>query len=197
MKYQVTLTFTTDLLGTVPLNKEIYVDYIAAKQGAPANATEEAESIALEEKGKTGFHRLPDGAPFLYDYIIKGYLKDACGMLSRLDDSLSKQVRAYKKIIDGLIFVEPRQIPFTVAGAIGELQRPLRAQTAQGERIALAFSETIPAGSSIAFDLIVLADKAAPDALIKELFDYGYYRGLGQWRNAGNGKFTYQMSKRS
>lgn len=195
MNYTVTLTFVTDLLGTVPLNKEIYVDYIAAKQGAPANAVEEAATIDLEEKGKTGFHRMPDGTPFLYDYIIKGFLKDACGMLSRLDDSLSKQVRAYKKIIDGLIFVEPRMIPFAVVGPIGELQRPLRAQTAQGERIALAFSETIPAGSSITFDLLVLADKAAPEALINELFDYGKYRGLGQWRNAGNGKFSYQMAK--
>lgn len=194
MRYDITLTFNTDILGTVPLNKKIYEDYIATKDGAPANAADEAETITLEDKGKTGFHRLPDGTPALYDYVIKGYLKDACSMLSRMDDSLSKKVRAFKKVIDGLVFVEPRLLPFTLDGSIGELQRPLRAQTAQGERVALAFSETIPAGSSIRFELLVLDDKTVSPELLHELFDYGKYRGLGQWRNGGWGKFSFKMA---
>lgn len=193
MQYLVTLKFTTDILGTVPLNKEIYVDYIASKVDAPPVAVTEADTIILEEKGKTGFHRREDGTPFLYDYIIKGFFKDACGMLGRVEDSLSKKVRAYKKVIDGLVFVTERRIPFVLAGDIGELQRPLRAQTAQGERIALAFSETIPAGSEITFGLDVLDDKSAPEELLREWLDYGKYRGLGQWRNASYGRFTYEL----
>lgn len=193
MRYQVTLKFTTDILGTVPMNKEIYVDYIASKDGAPPSAAEEADTIALEDKGKTGFHRGTDGIPFLYDYVIKGFLKDACGMLWRVEDSLSKKVKAYKRIIDGLIFVDERHIPFVMAGEIGELQRPLRAQTAQGERIALAFSETIPCGSGITFGLDVLDDKSVPEELLREWFDYGRYRGLGQWRNGSYGRFTYEL----
>ena len=193
MRYLITLKFTTDILGTVPMNKEIYVDYIASKDGAPSMAVEEADTIALEEKGKTGFHRGSDGTPFLYDYVIKGFLKDACGMLWRVEDSLSKKVKAYKRIVDGLIFVTERQIPFKMVGEVGELQRPLRAQTAQGERVALAFSETIPAGSSISFGLDVLDDKSVPEELMREWFDYGRYRGLGQWRNASYGRFTYEL----
>lgn len=195
MQYQVTLKFKTDILGTVPLNTQIYVDYIASKDGAPPSAVEEADTIALEDKGKTGFHRGTDGTPFLYSYVVKGFLKDACGMLWRVDDSLSKKMKAYKKIIDGLIFVEPRQIPFVMAGPVGELQRPLRAQTAQGERVALAFSETIPAGSTITFTLIVLDDKSVPEEWLKEVLDYGTYRGLGQWRNSGQGVFSYTLER--
>lgn len=194
-RYHLDLTFDTDILGTVPLNKQIYIDYIATKDGAPANAAEEADTIALEDKGKTGFHRLPSGEPFLYDYVIKGFLKDACGMLSRMDESLSKKVKAYKKVIDGLVFVTPRMIPITVAGEIGELQRPLRAQTPQGERVALAFSETIPSGSSLSFDMLVLDDKAFSEDLLKELMWYGSLRGLGQWRNASWGRFQAVVAK--
>lgn len=193
MNYSVELRFLSDILGTVPLNKAIYEDYIATKPGAPPHAAEESESIAFEDKGKTGFHRLPDGTPFLYSYVQKGYLKDACGMMARVSDSYSSKLRAYKKVIDGLVFVEPRMIPFVLSGPIGELQRPLRAQTAQGERVALAFSETIPAGSTLAFTLIVLDDKAVSAALLRELLDYGKYRGQGQWRNASWGTFSYSM----
>jgi hypothetical protein len=195
MRYQVTINFTTDILGTVPMNKDIYVDYIASKDGAPSAAVAEADTVPLDDKGKTGFHRDDDGIPFLYDYVIKGFLKDACGMLWRVEDSLSKKVKAYKRIIDGLVFVDPRIIRFTVAGSIGELQRPLRAQTAQGERVALAFSETIPAGSTVTFALDVLDDKSVPEELIGEWLDYGKYRGLGQWRNASYGRFTYTLAK--
>ena len=52
--------------------------------------------------------------------------------------------------IDGLIFIAPRQIPIKFDGEMGICQRPLRAQTAQGERVALASSESIPASSMAA-----------------------------------------------
>ena len=32
----------------------------------------------------TVFPRTEDGRPFLYDYQIKGFFKDACGCLSRV-----------------------------------------------------------------------------------------------------------------
>lgn len=194
MQYKVTLTFTEDVLGTVPQNKEIYEDYIASKSPNGTEALAELETVAVDDKGKTGFHRLPDGRPMLYDYVIKGFFKDACGSLWRVQDSLSKKVKAYKKIIDGLVFVGERQIPFTVNGEMGELQRPLRAQTAQGERVALAFSETVPAGSVLTFTLDILDDKTVPEELIREWLDYGKYRGIGQWRNASYGRFTYELT---
>ena len=95
---------------------------------------------------------------------------------------------AYKKVIDGCIFVEPRQIFIDLRGGkIGNCQRPLRAQTAQGERVALANSESIPAGSRITFIVVVMSD--AYEKAVREWLAYGRYTGLGQWRNGGHGRF--------
>ena len=76
-------------------------------------------------------------------------------------------------------------------GEMGTCQRPLRASTAQGERIALANSETIPAGSSIEFKVICLSDSYKKAVI--EWLDYGSFKGLGQWRNSGKGRFTYEI----
>lgn len=191
--YRIKLTFTEPILGTAPMDKEIYTNYIADKTTVD-NGMEEVETIN-EDKGKTGFHRNADGQPALYDYVIKGFFKDACGMLRRVTKSGSAKLTAYKKIIDGLVFVEPRLIPFQMAGEMTVLERPLRAQTAQGERVALAYSESIPAGSSIEFDLLILDDKSVTQELLEEWFDYGRLRGLGQWRNASYGRFTYTIAE--
>ena len=113
-------------------------------------------------------------------------------MLTRVKSTKSSALKAYKKIIDGLIFVEPRCIPIRVNGEIGECQRPLRAQTAQGERVSLAMSEEIPAGSSIEFEITLFDEKAHKDAVL-EWLDYGRLRGIGQWRNSGKGRFSYEV----
>ena len=99
-------------------------------------------------------------------------------------------MKAFKKIIDGLIFVKPRMIPFVFEGPVGNCQRPLRGQTAQGERIALANSETVPAGSTVDFTILML--DPAHEAVVKEWLDYGQYRGLGQWRNSSKGIFSWE-----
>lgn len=193
--YNITITFTEPLLGTAPLDKEIYSTYIADRRVAEGNGEfphDEVESIQ-EDKGKTGFHRDPNGSPILYDYVLKGFFKDTCGMLARVDGTKSKGIKAYKKIIDGLIFIFPRQIPILVNGEIGTLERPLRAQTAQGERVALAWSEMIPTGSTINFEIDALDDKVVSPELLREWLNYGRLRGLGQWRNASYGRFTWDL----
>lgn len=193
--YEVTLTFTEPLLGTVTLDPEIYAAWIAKNVPDAKSLKEELETLGTEEvleKGTTGFHRV-DGMPILYDYVIKGFLKDACSMLRRVPDTLSHGIRAYRKIIDGLVFVTPRRIPINLnGGEITFLERPLRAQTAQGERIALARSETVALGASITFTLSVLG--AVKEPQLREWFDYGALRGLGQWRNASYGRFKYKMT---
>ena len=183
MQYKLKLTFTEDLLGTAPLDPHIYSNYIL-----DANGDDELDTIR-EDKGKTGFHRLEDGTPILYDYVLRGFMKDACGMLNRVANSESKKLKAYKRVIDGLVFVFPRRIPIDVIGEITVLERSLRAQTAQGERVALAHSEKIAAGSQITFTLDVLDDKTVTRELIEEWFGYGKFRGLGQWRNGSYGRF--------
>lgn len=194
-KYKVVLTFTEPILGTVPKDKEVYASFIAGKAALTDEAlAEELASVdAIEEKGWTGFHMV-DGQPILYEYVIKGFLKDACGMLRRATGTRSSKVRAYKKIIDGLVFVSPRQIPLDLHGEqTSILERPLRAQTAQGERVALARSDTCPPGTTIEFELTILGEVSK--VLLTEWLDYGALRGLGQWRNGGYGSFTYELER--
>lgn len=193
-QYKVRITFTEPLLGTVPMNQELYADYIATKlPDGNGDASDELATVAeMTEKGTTGFHRL-DGAPIIYDYVIKGFFKDAASMLRRVPDTKSSKMTAYKKIIDGLVFVRPRQIPITAFGAVSILERPLRAQTAQGERVALARSEMLPDGSEIEFVIDLLDAKLEP--AVREWLDYGSRRGLGQWRNGGYGTFLYTMDE--
>lgn len=194
-KYHVKLTFTQPVLGTIPKNKEVYAEYIAGKAALTDDElAEELNTVEnVERQGWTGFHEL-DGNPILYDYAIKGFFKEACGMLRRATGTHSSKVQAFKKIVDGLVFVTPRQIPLCLnGGRIEALERPLRAQTAQGERVALARSDTCPVGTTMEFGITILG--AVPEALLREWLDYGALHGLGQWRSGGYGSFAYEMEK--
>ena len=164
---KVKITFFEDILGTCSGNPEIQI-----------------------EKSMTVFPR-ENGQPFLWDYQVKGFLKYACSMLRRVPGTLSSKLTAHKKVIDGLVFPGPRKIMLDLnGGAMGECQRPLRGQTAQGERIALAHSETCPEGTSIVVEFTMLNDKL--DDHLREWLDYGFLRGLGQWRNSGKGRFIWE-----
>ena len=202
----VRLKFIEGILGTASNNKEIYSEFIGSKAPDAATAEEEIAVIGVDEtieKGTTVFPRMEDGTPFLYDYQIKGFFKDTCGMLSKLtmkDPATGKKgkavnesskITAYKKVIDGLIFVMPRKIQFENYGEIAICQRPLRGMTAQGERIALASSEEISRGAEIRFRIICMS--AEHVAAVKEWLNYGYLRGIGQWRNSGKGRFCYEI----
>ena len=196
---KVKLTFTEKCLGTASNNKNLHGDYIASKAPNAKSKEEEIAAIGVEEyaeKQMTVFPRDNAGNPFFWDYQIKGFFKDTCSALQKCKgEEFSKascSMKAFKKIIDGVIFIEERKIPINLnGGEIGVLERPLRAQTPQGERVSIATSETIPAGSEIIFTITCLSDQYA-DA-VKEWLDYGKYRGLGQWRNASFGRFTYEV----
>ncbi len=193
---KVRLTFTEPILGTSPANEEIYREFIGSKAPDAATVDDEVEAIGVDavvEKGMTVFPRMTDGTPFLYDYQIKGFFKDTCGGLRKVPKMESGKIKAYKKEIDKLIFPEPRRIPINFTGEILECQRPIRAQTAQGERVSLAISEEIPAGATVEFTIVCLS----PDHVkaVREWLDYGKFSGIGQWRNSGKGRFSWEEIK--
>lgn len=194
---KVRITFTEPILGTQPADPELHTRFIASK--APDHETMAEEVAAMgaaevEERSKTIFPKMEDGTPFLWDYQIKGFFKDSCGMLRRVSSSKSKKLTAYKKEIDGLIFVEPRRIPLWMPSDLDltatDCQRPLRAQTPQGERVALAHSEEAPAGTYIEMTITCLKDELMP--LVVEWLNYGKLRGIGQWRNSGRGRLVWE-----
>lgn len=189
---KVRLEFLEEVLGTASADPEIHETYIASNAPDTPTRKEEIEALGAEEVFEKSMTIFPkeNGIPFLWDYQIKGFFKDSCGMMRKVTGSVSSKMKAYKKEIDGLIFIKERKIPFQFDGEMGICQRPLRAQTAQGERIALSSSETIPAGAAIEFEIECLVDSDM-NAVI-EWLDYGKLRGIGQWRNSGKGKFVWK-----
>lgn len=190
---KIRIIFTEEVLGTASANKEIHEKYIASKAPDAKSIEEEMAAVGVDEvveKAMTIFPRTADGTPIFWDYQIKGFFKDTCGMLKKVAGTASSKIKTYKKEIDGLIFIKEREIPIHFDGAVGHCQRPLRGQTAQGERIALANSETVPAGSWVEFTIMCMVD--ADMKMVTEWLDYGRFRGIGQWRNSGKGRFTWE-----
>jgi len=186
-------TFTEGLLATKPNDEAVHETYIAAKREEGAAADElDAEKRTLAEierleKGTTVFHRDADGRPIVWDYQVKGFLKDAIKALRRDPKSACAALKNYKGVIDGSVFIKPRQIVLNLpdGAEIGTCQRPLRAQTMQGERVALASSEEAPAGTVIEFEVLTLAPGI--EKALEECWAYAELRFMGAWRNSGKG----------
>lgn len=187
---KVQLEFTEPVLGTASGNRDIHSNFIASK--APDAKTMEEEIAALgveevEKKEMTVFPRLEDGTPFVYDYQIKGFFKNACKAMNNADGH--KKLTAYKSKIDNLVFIKERRIPIVFEGDIETLQRPLRTETAQGPRVALASSEMIHAGATICFTIVLLNEELYNNVV--SWLDYGSLNGIGQWHNGGYGRFVW------
>lgn len=195
---KVKVTFDEEVLGTASGNPKLHEEYIASNAPDALTMKEEVEAIGTEEvfeKSMTVFPRNKEGEPIAWDYQWKGFLKDAFKALKKIPKSECGKVKAYKQEIDGLIFVFPRMIPIQMnGGEMGICQRPLRASTAQGERVALASSDTVPAGSTMEFDIQLLLD--THEKAVIEALNYGKLRGFGQWRNSGKGRFHYEILDR-
>jgi hypothetical protein len=185
-------TLIEELLGTCAANTEIHRTYIATLAPDAPSREEEVAAIGVDtevERSMTVFPRL-NGNPFIWDYQIKGFLKEAARAMNRVKDSEANKTKAFVKILTDCVFVYPRKILLNYDGAqegvVGSCQRPLRAQTAQGERITLANSETVPAGATFDFEIKLYDEKFEP--LVMELLPYAADKGFLQWRNSGKGR---------
>lgn len=195
---KVKLTFLESILGTQTGDKDVYRSFIGSKAPDARTIEDEVEAVGQDEvidKAKTWFPRTEDGRPFIYDYWLRGFFKSACSALRSIKDTKSSKVKAYKKKVDLNIFIKDRKniIEDYNLEDITECQRPLRCSTMQGERVSIAISEEIPAGATVTFIIQCLDDGDIP--LVKEWLDFGQFNGLGQWRNSGHGKFTWEEVK--
>lgn len=173
----------TEMLGTVPKDPEIYASYIETKKPEGITENESATVEKIEEKGWTGFHSDAQGL-FIYDYMIKGFLKHAGNTLK---DQL--KIKALRSKLDDYLFIFPRRIYLGKQKADGVIERPLRAMTMQGPRVTLARSDYMAAGLELDFEIRLLAHKEITEDTIMTLLKYGELQGLGQFRNGGYGRF--------
>lgn len=206
MHYKLKLTFTSPLLGSSPSSPTVYTDYIAAKAEGAMNgdAAEEVNTLrkrtAREEEDetvkRTVFHRDELGRPCIYNYVLKGFFKAACSASKNRDDikPVSGSLRNHKTHINNLVVVKPRLLTIRLVKPTAVLERPLRAETAQGPRVALAASEVVEAGASIECQVIILSDKMISEEMLREWLSFGEFQGLGQWRSGDWGQFTYELT---
>jgi hypothetical protein len=197
---KVRITLTEDMLGTASNNPEIHREFIASKSKDAEKVEEELQALGAEkliDKSMTVFPK-DNGKPFLWDYQLKGFIKEAVGILIDLSGDEIKVGKTklskftHKRIVDNFIFVGPRKL--TINGEMGEVcTRPLRADTMKGERVSLASSETVTAGATIEAEIKCLSP--ALEDLVRQCLDYGANKGIGQWRNSGKGRFTWEEVK--
>lgn len=252
--YNACFTFTEPVLGTTPMNQQIYKDYIESKRKEDAGDDESGTVENREERGWTGFHREPDehhldehpatgarpiaklGRLFVYDYTIRGFLKESGNALRQCG---AHDVKAWKTKIDQFVFAHPRRIFFidtnphkhglVAAGGCGHeptpavvlaqagigaeaarrpqeacwyvhaahevFERPLRADTPQGPRVALARSDLLRAGVRLPFVLKNIWPRVFTEDLLNLIFQRGELLGYGQFRTGSYGRFTYTLSR--
>ncbi len=218
-KRSIHIVFTEPVLGSTNNNPEVFSEYQASKAPTPEKKEEEIKVVTGEmtdaeveetvEKQTTIFPKEKDGSLFCWDYQFRGFFKEAMGVGTEIGDKAMGKLSKWtlKKCVDSMLFVVERRIPFMNAEGrkimkedIKLLERPLRAQTMRGERICLARSEVVPAGSTVDFTVQWLECQNVKSTYnIKEeaitwALEYAALKGFGQWRGGGFGRFTYTMT---
>lgn len=187
-RYRVAIRFTEDVLGSVS-TLPVYQAYQADKAQANGKyVSDEFATVVDQNRGRTAFHR-EGGMPIIYDYVIKGFLKEACRASKAMPGSASAKLTAYKSKIDTLVHVTPRRIQLRLSKPTTDNQRPLRADTPQGPRVTVVSSEAAQAGTRMEFEIVCLAPAVIGETLIREWLEFGQWSGIGQWRSGGHGRF--------
>lgn len=191
----------TPMLGVAPASKTLRTEYIISKAPTDALRQEEIDNTPdLDDKGLTVFDRDNQDRLCFMGYKMKGFFKEAL-------DALQAQLGVLRPggKIDKLVAVEPRYIPIMRNGEYlreedSVNERPLRAKTMPGDRVALASSEQIddPWEFEIEVSLFPNGGTAKSKAItwdaLETALDYGAWHGLGGWRNADWGRFTWERT---
>jgi hypothetical protein len=192
-KFEVKIKFVEDILGSWPADQDILTRFISNKAPSPWLQAEENDAVPerAQEGGYTVFPQDKTGL-FLWNFHIKGFLKEAGNNLKS-----ALKVKNLRSKIDNYVFIQPRKIYLQRDGQIitepdDILERPVRAQTMQGPRVALVGSERVKAPAEITFAVEVVQNDEVTLDVIRQLLEYGAYKGLGQWRNGGWGSFDWE-----
>lgn len=192
-----------EMLGTNPGNDEMFEEWVKGKRGEGVEMDGGEDVLGSVEEGMekmtTVFRRDEGGVLCIPGYMLKGNLK-ANGDTIRARKKGGKGERSgwesWRSKVDNNVHVRPKVIRLMRDGeelreADGVRVRPLRAKTAQGERVSLARSEYVRAGTY--FECEVVIRGMVSEKQVLECLEEGEWYGLGQWRNAGNGTYKFEV----
>lgn len=190
-RYKVRIRFIEDVLGSVA-TLDVYKTYQAQKAIDNGKyVSDEMQTVIDQRRGRTAFHR--DGTtPIIYDYVLKGHMKEMWRACRQMPGSASSKLTAGKSKIDLLVHVFPRRIPLKLSKPTVDNERPLRADTPQGPRVTVVASEAAQAGTTMEFEVLCQAPDVIGEKLLREWLGNGEFFGLGQWRSGGYGRFVVE-----
>jgi len=186
-EYKVEFVLLTEMLGTTPKNPEIYKQFIENKKPKTENENERETIEALEEKGYVGFHK-DDKGLFLYDYMIKGFLKNAGNVVR-----VSKNIPGLKQKVVNFVNVIPRRIYLDKQNPDGIIEQAITGWTSSGKITALQRCDYVSTGTKFECEIQVIENPTIKKELLCDLLEYGKIQGLLKFRQGGFGKFTYKL----
>jgi hypothetical protein len=138
----------------------------------------------------------------LMDYQFMGFMKEAGNTLKSIIEYevFSKGARSKKKGIKNLrsklsqfLYIGPRIIHLGRTPD-GIYERPLQTMSMKGPRTCLASSEII--NPELSFEIIIglLPHEELSWVVIEQLLEYGQFKGLGQFRGGGYGRFAFDAA---
>lgn len=191
----------SEMLGTKSNNPDINYDHIAGLAPDAKSRDEEVASIgvdAVAEKTRTVFSRDEDGTPMIWDYQVKGFIKEATRVrleMGTLDAPKKPYLSQYTvgRVMGTGVAVTPRRLRLQLppGGQISLCERPLRAVTIRGERVCLASSESVPEGTTWKCQIQCQSWALVP--VVLQALQFGEFVGVGQWRTGGKGAFKFQV----
>lgn len=157
----------------------LYAKRIPAKYYIKIKLIEKLLASNMSKERKTEYYFLrKNGKIYIEEYKIKGFLKE-------IVNKFIQNENLYQKIIYN-IFVS--QVKINKINSDGKLKRSLISN--QNDKIkTIISSEYLNPGTEIEIFLEVIPYNSLSEEEIKELFKFGKYYGIGQWRKSGFGRF--------
>jgi len=194
--FRIQIKLIEDYLGTLSSNPQIYTSFMYAKSVEKGDVSaeqvvNESEEINFPDESKAGLTIIAkdDNGLFIYSQIITGFMKDKAINLMKISDvkQAKSKIQKFVNVIDKKIYFQRDGVNITKPDGINE--RPLRGMTPQGPITSLVASESLSAGATLEFDILLLGNDEITPQYLYEVFKMGNTHGLGQFRNGGYGKF--------
>jgi len=198
--YHVRVDFVRPLLGTCPANDAAikYLTELTGKDYSRGVRNDDVEDFAEDDERATYFARDAQGHPVILDRQINGFLREAAKVLN---GKVTGHVKNLRSKVENTVFVAQEatklHLPTNQGDGYDGIQmfsHFIRRYTPFGSRMVVAQSEMIQAGAWFDCDLMVVPGDIT-EAVLSDLFDYGWFKGMLQWRNGGYGKFRYKLTK--
>lgn len=211
-KYAVTIIVKNRLVGGIPTNVDLIAGWVQANM-KEATKEERAKLVdatidhlpkLAEERAEKTWTTFKADAEGIYfeGRNMKAMLKECANILrdmlvkddKRANDSSKSRFTNLKSRLAERCFVEEDKIRFTRDGKPvlkpdGNEERAIHVMGPQGPRTALKKVDFVSGPVELSFTLRVLADGVVDEELLKTIFEFGGYNGLGTDRAMGNGVF--------